>query len=227
MNTQQRVSKRNRTQTTPYTGEGIACSHWSKQQKAAYAKKQKTEAAARAARNVAQATPWNFGTATTKKPRAKSGARGPSAAPAAAEPAPAAPPPSLTVNVGLARATAAAEDAAADQAAITINQAAQSPPAPASTEMTAEQQAMEEARLHHAQQLEADAQQERDRVAQEKKEREAAQAAQAAAESKQEKKQEQEQEPPLIMNRLAAATLPTAASPRAYAATDAASLLDA
>ena len=153
MNTQQRVSKRARTQTTKYTGEGVACSHWSKAEKAAYAKKQKTEADARAAANAAAAMPWEpsakWGTAVAKKPRAKGGSRDPSAASAAVEPAPAGTPPLLTVDVGVAQATAAAEDAALDQVANTINQAAQSPAAPATPEMTAEQQAaMEEARLH-------------------------------------------------------------------------------
>ena len=201
MNAQPRTSKRTRSAPERHDPNSVAGSHSSKAEQAAYAKKQKLDAAKRIAANQALATLYNCppkrapAAAKPHAPSAEVGARAPSAAAPAAAPAapapvpavavaPAPPPPALTVDVSIANEEhAAVEEATLDQAAATINQAAQSPTAQVPAEFTAQQQAaIEEATRHHEQQLEAEAQQERDRIEQQKKERaERAAAAQAAA----------------------------------------------
>ena len=116
MNAQPRTSKRTRSAPERHDPNSVAGSHSSKAEQAAYAKKQKLDAAKRIAANQALATLYNCppkrapAAAKPHAPSAEVGARAPSAAAPAAAPAapapvpavavaPAPPPPALTVDV--------------------------------------------------------------------------------------------------------------------------------
>jgi len=116
MNAQPRTSKRTRSAPERHDPDSVAGSHSSKAEQAAYAKKQKLDAAKRIAANQALATLYNCppkrapAAAKPHAPSAEVGARAPSAAAPAAAPAapapvtavavaPAPPPPALTVDV--------------------------------------------------------------------------------------------------------------------------------